>query len=189
MLPGCADNVAFCRWSEVTRRLELWIQILEINENGDFVPVEVVPARDVRTGGIFQLRQVGIIPNLTTVNLVPAGGVSKFQLKSLLLTDCNYVQTYVLSSKRLCLSVPPPLPHLQGQSRRIQVDVRSVQDSGTMPLIAEILLAVSVGCVEIRNTTANQEGDEMDSYQVDRFNSTLSTVYLPLLISLTLTYR
>ncbi|XP_010766790.1 kinesin-like protein KIF13B isoform X4 [Notothenia coriiceps] len=97
------------RWSEVTRRLELWIQILEINENGEFVPVEVVPARDVQTGGIFQLRQ--------------------------------------------------------GQSRRIQVDVRSVQDSGTMPLIAEILLAVSVGCVEIRNTTANQEVDEMDSYQ------------------------
>ncbi|XP_044059645.1 kinesin-like protein KIF13B isoform X6 [Siniperca chuatsi] len=97
------------RWSEVTRRLELWIQILEINENGDFVPVEVVPARDVRTGGIFQLRQ--------------------------------------------------------GQSRRIQVDLHSVQDSGTMPLIAEIVLAVSVGCVEIRNTTANQEGDEMDSYQ------------------------
>ncbi|XP_037305985.2 kinesin-like protein KIF13B isoform X4 [Pungitius pungitius] len=97
------------RWSEVTRRLELWIQILEINENGDFVPVEVVPARDVRTGGIFQLRQ--------------------------------------------------------GQSRRIQVDVHSVQDSGTMPLIAEILLAVSVGCVEIRNTAAEQESDEMDSYQ------------------------
>lgn len=42
------------------RRLELWIQILEINENGDFVPVEVVPARDVQTGGIFQLRQVGL---------------------------------------------------------------------------------------------------------------------------------
>ncbi|XP_077941015.1 kinesin-like protein KIF13B isoform X4 [Gasterosteus aculeatus] len=97
------------RWSEVTRRLEMWIQILEINENGDFVPVEVVPARDIRTGGIFQLRQ--------------------------------------------------------GQSRRIQVDVHSVQDSGTMPLIAEILLAVSVGCVEIRNTAAEPEGDEMDSYQ------------------------
>ncbi|XP_034427432.1 kinesin-like protein KIF13B isoform X2 [Hippoglossus hippoglossus] len=97
------------RWSEVTRRLEVWIQILEINENGEFVPVEVVPARDIQTGGIFQLRQ--------------------------------------------------------GQSRRIQVDVRSVQDSGTMPLIAEIVLAVSVGCVEIRNTAANPEGDEMDSYQ------------------------
>uniref|UniRef100_A0A674AB85 Kinesin family member 13B n=1 Tax=Salmo trutta TaxID=8032 RepID=A0A674AB85_SALTR len=98
------------RWSEVTRRLEMWIQVLEINENGDFMPVEVIPARDVRTGGIFQLRQ--------------------------------------------------------GQSRRLQVEVRSVQDSGTMPLIAEVLLAVSVGCVEIRQThQAKVEGDEMDSYQ------------------------
>ncbi|XP_046887018.1 kinesin-like protein KIF13B isoform X2 [Hypomesus transpacificus] len=104
------------RWGEVTRRLEMWVQILEINENGDFMPVEVLPARDVRTGGIFQLRQ--------------------------------------------------------GQSRRIQVEVRSVQDSGTMPLIAEVLLAVSVGCVEIRqakppraNEPIHIEGDEMDSYQ------------------------
>lgn len=48
-----------------------------------------------------------------------------------------------------------------------------------MPLIAEILLAVSVGCVEIRNTTANQEGDEMDSYQVDQFNTTLSAGCFP----------
>lgn len=46
------------------------------------------------------------------------------------------------------------------------MDVRSVQDSGTMPLIAEVLLAVSVGCVEIRNTATNQEEDDMDSYQV-----------------------
>lgn len=44
-----------------------------------------------------------------------------------------------------------------------------------MPLIAEIVLAVSVGCVEIRNTTANQEADEMDSYQVD--HSVYSVIY------------
>jgi len=62
VLPRCADDASFCRWSEVTRRLELWIQILEINESGDFVPVEVVPARDERTGGIFQLRQVRAEP-------------------------------------------------------------------------------------------------------------------------------
>uniref|UniRef100_A0A672SMK3 Kinesin family member 13B n=1 Tax=Sinocyclocheilus grahami TaxID=75366 RepID=A0A672SMK3_SINGR len=104
------------RWSEVTRKLEMWVQILELNENGEYMPVEVVPARDVRTGGIFQLKQ--------------------------------------------------------GQSRRIQVEVRSVQDSGTMPLIAEIILGVSIGCVEIRQVqmTKNNEpqevkGDEMDSYQ------------------------
>lgn len=46
------------RWSEVTRKLELWVQILELNENGEYMPVEVVSAGDVRTGGIFQLRQV-----------------------------------------------------------------------------------------------------------------------------------
>uniref|UniRef100_A0A9J7ZY99 Kinesin family member 13Ba n=1 Tax=Cyprinus carpio carpio TaxID=630221 RepID=A0A9J7ZY99_CYPCA len=102
------------RWSEVTRKLEMWVQILELNENGEYMPVEVVPARDVRTGGIFQLKQ--------------------------------------------------------GQSRRIQVEVRSVQDSGTMPLIAEIILGVSIGCVEIRQVrmaknNEPEEGDEMDSYQ------------------------
>lgn len=35
-----------------------------------------------------------------------------------------------------------------------------------MPLISEIVLSVSVGCVEIQNINAIQEGDEMDSYQV-----------------------
>ncbi|MFT7812984.1 kinesin-like protein KIF13B isoform X2 [Arapaima gigas] len=82
------------RWSEVTRRLEMWVQLLELNENGEYIPVEVVPAPDVRTGGIFQLKQ--------------------------------------------------------GQSRRVLVEIRSVQDSGTMPLIAEAILAVSIGCVQIR---------------------------------------
>uniref|UniRef100_A0AAR2K6W1 Kinesin family member 13Bb n=1 Tax=Pygocentrus nattereri TaxID=42514 RepID=A0AAR2K6W1_PYGNA len=89
------------RWSEVMRRLELWVQVLELNEGGEFVPVEVVPAKDVRTGGIFQLRQ--------------------------------------------------------GQSRRIQVEVRSVHDSGTMPLMVDSVLSVSVGNVEVH--------EEMDSYQ------------------------
>uniref|UniRef100_A0A4W4F4B8 Kinesin family member 13Bb n=1 Tax=Electrophorus electricus TaxID=8005 RepID=A0A4W4F4B8_ELEEL len=93
------------RWSEVMRRLELWVQVLELNESGEYVPVEVVPERDVRTGGRFLLRQ--------------------------------------------------------GQSRRIQVEVRSVQDSGTMPLMAHRVLGVSVGSVEVR-----QVGDEdLDSYQ------------------------
>uniref|UniRef100_A0A9J7ZUD1 Kinesin family member 13Ba n=1 Tax=Cyprinus carpio carpio TaxID=630221 RepID=A0A9J7ZUD1_CYPCA len=102
------------RWSEVTRKLEMWVQILELNENGEYMPVEVVPARDVRTGGIFQLKQ--------------------------------------------------------GQSRRIQVEVRSVQDSGTMPLIAEIILGVSIGCVEIRQVrmAKNNEPEERDLERLRR---------------------
>lgn len=59
-------NPFFCflatdRWSEVTRRLELWVQLMELNDAGDFTPVEVLPAKDIRTGGIFQLRQVSLI--------------------------------------------------------------------------------------------------------------------------------
>lgn len=48
----------FPRWSEVTRKVEFWVQILEQNENGEYCPVEVISAKDVPTGGIFQLRQV-----------------------------------------------------------------------------------------------------------------------------------
>uniref|UniRef100_A0A8C8RLW1 Kinesin family member 13B n=1 Tax=Pelusios castaneus TaxID=367368 RepID=A0A8C8RLW1_9SAUR len=105
------------RWSEVTRKVELWVQILELNENGEYCPVEVIPAKDVCTGGIFQLRQ--------------------------------------------------------GQSRRIQVEVKSLLESGTLPLMEESILSVGVGCVQIKHvklqkvheTHQVREKDEMDSYQ------------------------
>ncbi|NXO90211.1 KI13B protein, partial [Certhia brachydactyla] len=100
------------RWSEVTRKVELWVQILELNENGEYCPVEVTPAKDVSTGGIFQLKQ--------------------------------------------------------GQSRRIQVEVKSVQESGTLPLMEESILSVGIGCVQIKHVKSQsyqEEEDEMDSYQ------------------------
>ncbi|XP_043074792.1 kinesin-like protein KIF13B isoform X2 [Puntigrus tetrazona] len=104
------------RWSEVTRRLELWVQILELNDAGEFVPVEVQAAKDICTGGVFQLKQ--------------------------------------------------------GQSRRVQVEVRSVHDSGTMPLITDSVLNVSIGNVEVhqtrtgKSTETQRVGDkDVDSYQ------------------------
>ncbi|EHH28386.1 Kinesin-like protein GAKIN, partial [Macaca mulatta] len=104
------------RWSEVTRKLEFWVQILEQNENGEYCPVEVIAAKDVPTGGIFQLRQ--------------------------------------------------------GQSRRVQVEVKSVQESGTLPLMEECILSVGIGCVKIRplrtprmHETFHEEEEDMDSYQ------------------------
>ncbi|XP_026527228.1 kinesin-like protein KIF13B [Notechis scutatus] len=104
------------RWSEVTRKVELWVQILELNENGEYCPVEVTPAKDVHSGGIFQLRQ--------------------------------------------------------GQSHRIQVEVKSVQESGTLPLMEESILSVAVGCVQTRHIKSpkshenyQEEDDDMDSYQ------------------------
>ncbi|XP_034353235.1 kinesin-like protein KIF13B isoform X1 [Arvicanthis niloticus] len=104
------------RWSEVTRKLEFWVQILEQNENGDYCPVEVIAAKDVPTGGIFQLRQ--------------------------------------------------------GQSRRVQVEVKSVQESGTLPLMEECILSVGIGCVKVRplkspkiHENVHEEEEDMDSYQ------------------------
>lgn len=65
------------RWAEVTKRVELWVEIMELNDNGDYVNVDVIPCpattltvenkkrsssfkglNDMSTGGIYQLRQV-----------------------------------------------------------------------------------------------------------------------------------
>ncbi|KAJ8798500.1 hypothetical protein J1605_016645 [Eschrichtius robustus] len=87
-----------------------------MNENGEYCPVEVIPAKDVPAGGIFQLRQ--------------------------------------------------------GQSRRVQVEVKSVQESGTLPLMEECILSVGIGCVKVRaprspktHETIHEEEEDMDSYQ------------------------
>ncbi|MEQ2191392.1 hypothetical protein XENOCAPTIV_027786, partial [Xenoophorus captivus] len=73
------------RWSEVTRRLELWVQLMELNDAGDFTAVEVLPAKDVRTGGVFQLKQgqshrvrveVRPVPDSGTLPLITASILS-----------------------------------------------------------------------------------------------------------------
>lgn len=45
------------RWAELKRRIELWIEIQELNEDGQYVPVEVTPRDKNITGGVYQLRQ------------------------------------------------------------------------------------------------------------------------------------
>ena len=45
------------RWSELTRKLEFHVEVQELNDSGQYVPVEVQPRTNVGTGGIFQLRQ------------------------------------------------------------------------------------------------------------------------------------
>uniref|UniRef100_A0A8C3RQJ6 Kinesin family member 13A n=1 Tax=Chelydra serpentina TaxID=8475 RepID=A0A8C3RQJ6_CHESE len=89
----------------------MWISIQELNEMGEYTAVELHQAKDVNTGGIFQLRQ--------------------------------------------------------GHSRRVQVTVKPVQHSGTLPLMVEAILSVSVGCVTARSTKL-QRG--LDSYQEEDLN-------------------
>ncbi|XP_038125383.1 kinesin-like protein KIF13A isoform X4 [Cyprinodon tularosa] len=117
------------RWSEVSRRIELWVSIQELNEQGEYASVELQPVKDVSTGGIFQLRQ--------------------------------------------------------GHSRRLQVCVKPVQNSGTLPLLVEAVLSVSIGCVTARSTKLQrpldsyqsvlslcqkEEEEDMDSYQEEDLN-------------------
>lgn len=51
----------------------------------------------------------------------------------------------------------------QGHSRRLQVCVKPVQNSGTLPLLVEAVLSVSIGCVSARSTKLQRP---LDSYQV-----------------------
>uniref|UniRef100_A0A7N6BF68 Kinesin family member 13A n=1 Tax=Anabas testudineus TaxID=64144 RepID=A0A7N6BF68_ANATE len=99
------------RWSEVSRRIELWISIQELNEQGEYSSVELSSGKDISTGGVFQLRQ--------------------------------------------------------GHSRRLQVCVKPVQNSGTLPLLVEAVLSVSIGCVSARSTKLQRP---LDSYQEEDLN-------------------
>lgn len=93
------------RWSELTRKIELWVEIQELNDLGEYAGVEVLMKNDMLTGGIYQLRQ--------------------------------------------------------GQQRRIQVRVKPVQNSGTLPIICQQIIKIEVGGVMVRNRLQKP----LDSYQ------------------------
>nr|XP_043889683.1 kinesin-like protein KIF13A isoform X2 [Solea senegalensis] len=66
----------------------------------------------------------------------------------------------------------------QGHSRRLHVCVKPVQNSGTLPLLVEAVLSVSIGCVSVRSTKLQRPLDsyqreaeeDMDSYQEEDLN-------------------
>lgn len=73
----------------MVRRLELWTEIMELNDQGEYVAVEIQPKSDVRTGGIYQIRQVRwlIVLELLirTVNtMVPLQSLNEEQRTNLL---------------------------------------------------------------------------------------------------------
>ncbi|CAJ0564179.1 unnamed protein product, partial [Mesorhabditis spiculigera] len=62
------------RWREVSRRLELSVQVMEMNEQGVFCPVEVHERPDVLTGGVYQIKQGQQRRLVVGVGLPVAGG-------------------------------------------------------------------------------------------------------------------
>lgn len=93
------------RWAELSRKIELWVEIHELNDNGEYAPVEVTNRTEVMTGGIYQLRQ--------------------------------------------------------GQQRRIQVRVKPVQNSGTLPISCQNIVSIAIGSVTVRSKLQRP----LDSYQ------------------------
>lgn len=93
------------RWAELSRKIELWVEVQELNDNGEYSPVEVIASKDMLTGGVYQLRQ--------------------------------------------------------GQQRRIQVRVKPVQNSGTLPIICQSIISIAIGSVTVRSRLQKP----LDSYQ------------------------
>ena len=56
------------------RKMELWVEIHELNDQGFYSPVELQSRVESGTGGIFQLRQGHSRRLVTRVNTVPKSG-------------------------------------------------------------------------------------------------------------------
>ena len=70
------DNLKYlsCRWGELLRKMQLWVEILEINDQGMYAPVELHIQKDNQTGGVFQLRQGHSRRVVVRVQPVPKAG-------------------------------------------------------------------------------------------------------------------
>ena len=96
------------RWGELTQLLELRVEMMELNEQGEYITIDIQAKPDVNCtcGGVFMIRQ--------------------------------------------------------GQSRRINVTVCPVPDSGTSPLRLDHISSVAVGSIYLRK----YYDVSLDSYQL-----------------------
>ncbi|KAL5247946.1 hypothetical protein ACHWQZ_G017196 [Mnemiopsis leidyi] len=86
-----ASAPLYDRWSEMMTRLQLWVEILEINDNGIYSAVEVQERNDIKTGGIYQLRQ-GLSRRIL-VRVLPVGAGGNIACKSISSISIGNVHT------------------------------------------------------------------------------------------------
>ena len=63
--------------------MELWTEIHEVNDQGEYAPVEVKTQPDVVSGGVFQLRQVTVNKVLHTLLFTGPQGFVRHPMVSL----------------------------------------------------------------------------------------------------------
>eukprot|EP00116_Pleurobrachia_bachei_P001294 sb/3461556/ len=81
MIVTNATAPLYDRWSEMMTRLQLWVEVLEINDNGIYSAVEVQQRSDIKTGGVYQLRQ-GLSRRIL-VRVLPVGAGGSIACKSI----------------------------------------------------------------------------------------------------------
>ena len=66
------------RWSELLKRFEMIVEVMEQNETGEYEPVELVEKVDNVTGGVFRLKQASRIdsPSICHFPFLSSGAVT-----------------------------------------------------------------------------------------------------------------
>ena len=94
-----------CRWSELTKHLELVVEMMELNDQGEYVPVEIQSKPDVPTGGVFMIRQGQSRRINVTVTQLEGLGCSPLQ--------CDHISFVSVGSMYLRNRYDDPLDSLQ----------------------------------------------------------------------------
>lgn len=79
------------KWNEVRRRMEMWVEIQEMNDQGEFTSVQVQPKAEVPSAGVFQLRQGHSRRVLVTVKPVANSGMLPLMCDSIVSMDVGCV--------------------------------------------------------------------------------------------------
>ncbi|KAK2112992.1 kinesin-like protein kif13a [Saguinus oedipus] len=155
------------RWNEVTRRIEMWISILELNELGEYAAVELHQAKDVNTGGIFQLRQGHSRRVQVTVSPVQHSGTLPLMVEAILSVAIGCVTARSTKLQRGLDSYQANESPLSGSPKSVHrlfnfKAVIALSDAA-FPSSPKFPLAQNICPHFIQN---DEDGDDMDSYQV-----------------------
>ena len=97
-------------WSELTQRLELWVEMMELNDQGEYIPCEIKSKPNVSTGGVFMISHGQSHRINVTVRTVPGSGNSPLKF--------DYISSISIGS--ICLRNRSEEPLDSYQSRDLE---------------------------------------------------------------------
>lgn len=128
------------RWAELSRQLQLSVQLMELDDEGEYRPVQVLCQRCDSPSSASSAS----VHSASGGN--SSGGGGGGSSTSVVSSNCDDVTSDDVYQLR------------QGQQRRVSVQVHPVSGSGTLPLLCDTVTSISIGSV-VRSDTP------LDSYQ------------------------